>query len=65
MVENLSEAIELAAGAGDDRISSIGIGKPSTVSDDRLIRVREIIKRFCEHLSGDVTIAEILEELEG
>jgi len=63
-VTNLCEAIELAAGAGDDRISSLGIGKPTTVSDDRLLHVREIIRRFCEYMDADCTIGEIREALE-
>lgn len=62
MIENFDEALELAAGAGDDRISSTG--HPATVSPDRMIRVREIIKRFCEHLPPYTTAAEILDELD-
>lgn len=64
-VANLDEAIELAAGAGDRRISGVGgIGRPATVSDERLLQVRQIIKRFCKHLDADCTVGEILDELD-
>lgn len=61
MIENFQEALELAAGAGDDRISSISPNNPATVSADRMIRVKEIIKRFCEHIPSYTTAAEILD----
>lgn len=61
---DISDALELAAGAGDPRISAFSLGAPSTVSDERMTRVREIIKRFCEHLSPETTAADILESLD-
>lgn len=61
---DISDALELAAGAGDPRISAFELGRPSTVSDERMIRVRQIIKRFCEHLSPETTAADILEALD-
>ena len=64
IIPEINDAIELAAGAGDPHISSFGIGRPSTVSEDRMIRVREIIKRFCEHMPSDATMADVLESLE-
>jgi hypothetical protein len=61
IIENFNEALELAAGAGDNRISSISINNPATVSPERMLRVREIIRRFCEHLPYETTVIDILD----
>lgn len=64
-LDDIAGALERAAGAGDPRISaSFGLGAKATVSDERMGRVREIIKRFCEHIEPDTTAAEILEMID-
>ncbi len=58
-------ALEIAAGAGDYAISSASLRKRATSSPQRVTGAREVIKRFCELLPSDTTVADILEVLHG
>lgn len=64
MIIGIDDAIEVAAGAANSKISGIRIGRPATATDDRIAEVREIIKRFCENISPETTAEDILESLD-
>jgi hypothetical protein len=63
--EEILEALENAAGAGDYAIGSSSLGSRVTSSPHRITGAREVIKRFCELLPSDTTVADVLEALYG
>lgn len=65
MSAEILEAIEIAAGAGDEAVGSASMGRRVTSSPRRITGAREVIKRFCELLPSDTTVADILEVLHG
>lgn len=63
--EELFEAIENAASAGDDRRTPmIGRAGYAAVGRKRLEAAKEFVRRLTEYLPGDLTIAEIREAME-
>ena len=65
MGSDIREALEIAAGAGDESIGNASLGGRVTASPRRITGAREVIKRFCELLPSDTTVADILEVLHG
>lgn len=67
MIIGIRDAMELASNAGDAESSADrAMFNPPT---DRALRYREqralqIIKRFCEHLSPETTVEDILDSIE-
>ncbi len=68
MIVGIRDAIEIAANAGDPKVTSdrASFNPPVT---DRTLRDREqhalqVIKRFCEHMSPETTVEDILESIE-
>jgi hypothetical protein len=63
----VQEALEVAAGAGDDNIGSMRCMERgdmrATVSPHRITGARTVIKFFLENLPEDMAVREILEEL--
>lgn len=65
MTNVVQDALDAAAGAGDDSLTGLEIGRRALPTERRITGAREVVKRFLEQLPGEMSVFEVLELLDG